>query len=120
MIGLDIKVEGLENILKALNQIAGLNEPAAKAIELYLQKIVADAKDDVPVRTGTLQRSLMFWGGEGEYHVGSQVHYAAYVEFGTSRMAPRPYFTPALTRNIPVLRQALRDMTEEWIERRGE
>jgi HK97 gp10 family phage protein len=116
---LDIKVEGLESLLKALDQIAGLNEPAAKAIELYLQKVVADAKADVPVRTGTLQRSIMFWGGEGEYYVGSQVHYAGYVEFGTSRMAPRPYLTPALMQNIPMLRQTLGDMIEKWIESEG-
>jgi len=120
MAALNIKVEGLESLLKALDQIAHLNEPAAQAIELYLDKVVGDAQAIVPVRTGTLQRSIQWWGGEGEYMVGSRVHYAPYVEYGTSRMAPRPYLTPALMQNILLLRQALRDMVEAWIEERGE
>lgn len=119
MIGLDIRVEGLESLTRILERLK-LSEPAGDAIELFLDKIVLDAKAIVPVRTGTLQRSIHWWGGEGEYHVGSNVHYAPYVEYGTSRMAPRPYLTPALLQNIPLLREALRDLVRQYLERRGE
>ena len=119
MIGLDIRVEGIESLTKALEKLR-LAEPAYEATELFLEKTVADAKNIVPVRTGTLQRSIRWWGGEGEYHVGSNVHYAPYVEYGTSRMAPRPYLTPALLQNIPLLREALRELIRQHLERRGE
>jgi len=119
MIGLDIRVEGVESLSKVLEKLR-LAEPASEAVELFLEKTVADAKNIVPVRTGTLQRSIRWWGGEGEYHVGSSVHYAPYVEYGTRRMAPRPYLTPALMLNIPLLREALRDLIRQYLERRGE
>jgi HK97 gp10 family phage protein len=119
MIALSIKVEGIESLMKALQRL-NLMEPAAEAIELSLDKVVSDAKAIVPVRTGTLQRSIQWWGAEGEYHVGSRVHYAPYVEYGTSRMAPRPYLTPALMQNIPLLRQTLRGIVEGYLETRGE
>jgi len=117
---LSIKVEGLDKLVKALSQIQGMQEPLAEAMELYLEKVVQDAKNIVPVRTGTLQRSIMWQGGEGEYRVGSRVHYAPYVEYGTSRMAPRPFLGPAMLWNLQMLKEALLDKVEEWLRRRGE
>ncbi len=114
---LNIKVEGLDKLVKALSQIQGLQKPLAEALELYLGKVVADAKSVVPVRTGTLQRSIAFWGGEAEYVVGSRVDYAPLVEFGTSRMAPRPFLGPALLWNLPMLKEALLDKAEDWLRR---
>jgi HK97 gp10 family phage protein len=117
---LSIKVEGLDKLVKALSQIQGMQGPLAEAMELYLERVVTDAKNIVPVRTGTLQRSIMWQGGEGEYRVGSRVFYAPYVEYGTSRMAPRPFLGPAMLWNLPMLKEALLDKVEEWMRRRGE
>ena len=117
---LSIKVEGVDKLVKALSQIQGMQEPLAEAIGLYLDKVVTDAKSIVPVKTGTLQRSIIWQGGEGEYSVGSRVHYAPYVEYGTSRMAPRPFLSPALLWNLPMLKEALLNKVEEWLRGRGE
>ena len=117
---LKIEIKGIENLVKALQHIKGLQEPLAEAIELFLNKVVEEAQSIVPVRTGTLQRSIRWQGGNGEYSVGSPVNYASYVEFGTSRMAPRPYLTPALEHNIPLLKQDLLEKIKDWLRRRGE
>jgi len=37
------------------------------------------------------------WSGGKTMFVGTAVEYSVYVEFGTSKMDPRPYFRPALT-----------------------
>lgn len=53
------------------------------------------------VRTGRLRSSISWRLGEdaiGLYaEIGSAVEYAAYVELGTPRAAPRPYLVPALS-----------------------
>jgi len=115
---LSIKVEGVEKLAKALLQLEDFREPVEQTIGLYLQKVVMDAQAIVPVRTGTLQRSIRFWGGEGEYHVGSRVYYAPYVEYGTSQMGPRPFLAPALAQNVPLFEAALRKIGEEWVKRK--
>jgi HK97 gp10 family phage protein len=53
----------------------------------------------VPVRTGALRASIRAERTPGGYAVragGGAVDYAAYVEFGTRRMAAQPYLRPAL------------------------
>jgi len=117
---LDVQVEGLDSLLKVLNRYEDLMEPASDAVEVYLQKTVFDAQAIVPVRTGTLQRSIMYWGSQGDFHVGSRVYYAPFVEFGTYRMRPRPYLIPSLLNNILLLRQYLRDLIEEFLRRNRE
>lgn len=58
----------------------------------------ASAPADAPaVDTGHLRNSIGVQKiGEGAYRVGTDVKYALYLEFGTRRMAARPFMRPAL------------------------
>lgn len=49
-----------------------------------------------PVDTGRLRSSVFARRGDGYVEVGSNVQYAAYVEFGTRYMAAQPYLRPAI------------------------
>ena len=55
------------------------------------------AKEECPVDTGRLRNSITHdvEMSEQAAYIGSNVEYAAYVELGTSKMAPRPYLRPA-------------------------
>jgi len=103
------------------NMVEGLNEAA--------DQIVQDAKAVVPVDTGSLQRSIRKQHHVSEGHVhsigvtaggyvtnfktGRKVDYAVHVEYGTSRVAAKPFLRPALERNRPLLRGVLKDRVEE-------
>jgi HK97 gp10 family phage protein len=84
-------------IREILNSPAG--EVAADLVERCI-RIDRAAKRLCPVDTGRL-RSSISWavqiGGEGIVgRVGTDVEYAPYVEFGTSRMRAQPYLRPAI------------------------
>ena len=51
------------------------------------------------VRTGRLRNSLTHAVDKDEkaVYIGTNVEYAAFVELGTTKMAPRPYLKPAAT-----------------------
>ena len=94
-----------------LNQLAidlgGASAETLVQARRVVQKTCADTKRDaqiaVPVRTGNLRSSIGFdtrvtsSGASGE--VGPTAAYGGYVEYGTSRSAPRAYMGPAFDRN---------------------
>lgn len=71
------------------------------AIERVLEEwgLLAEgyAKLYCPVDTGRLRNSISHFADEDTMYVGTNVEYAAYVEMGTSRMAPQPYLEPAIS-----------------------
>lgn len=65
------------------------------------EKVSQEAKRIVPVRTGALRDSIhVFYEctrGKQDISVGigTELHYAGYVEYGTRYMSARPYLVPA-------------------------
>ena len=67
------------------------------AIKIVAQRIYDEVLRLVPVRTGYL-RSTVGYDTEGKwfFKIFAKAPYAAYVEWGTSRMVPRLFMTRAL------------------------
>ncbi len=67
------------------------------AMQRALQSIYEEATRLVPVRTGYLRSTIAIEpGGKWILKVVARASYAAYVEWGTSRMAPRLFMTRAV------------------------
>lgn len=96
----DIEALGVSLTLAAV----GVDARAALIVAKTAADIVRNAQAIVPVDTGYLKNSITFdMTGPAEAEVGPSANYAAFVEFGTSRMGPRPYMGPAFDRNVPLL-----------------
>lgn len=93
-------------------ELRGVPERVAELASQAIRKTAFDIQKDAmvlaPFRTGFLRTSITVdirdRGLAAE--VGPTAHYGAFVEFGTSRMAPRPYMRPASNRHIPLLLRA--------------
>lgn len=72
--------------------------------------VEAKAKERVPVRTGTLRRSIhsVFSNGGLTGIVGPSVLYGKFVEFGTRRAGARPYLRPAAEAVLPRFAEAVK------------
>jgi phage gpG-like protein len=89
-----------------LKRLLGAGGPIAQDIVKRAIRVESSAKEHATgrpgpnVRTGRLRGSITWrlgQDGEGVYaDIGSAVHYAPYVELGTSRMPAYPYLRPAL------------------------
>jgi HK97 gp10 family phage protein len=93
-----VQIKGMDKLHKALlecNELA-LKE-ARKAVAITALNIEREAKHRSPVDTGRLRASIRHQidpnGLEGQ--VLTDVDYAPYMEFGTSRTAPQPFLNPA-------------------------
>ena len=69
----------------------------AKLVALEAVGLQAEgyAKRLCPVDTGNLRNSITHTADEDTAYIGTNVEYAPYVEFGTSKTAAQPYLRPA-------------------------
>lgn len=139
---ISVRVTGSESLarkLAALGEAAQgkMLERALVAGGLIIQN---DAKRRAPYRTGNLRRSIHIgghadlatdrgeivdqtgspvpppetWPGGGGIYIGTDVEYAAPVEYGAGRRPPQPYLRPAIDTNGDAVRtevaEALRDL----------
>ena len=72
----------------------------------------ASAPGEAPATdTGALVSSLQLKGaGTSTMYVYTNLKYAPFLEFGTSRLAPRPFMRPALQSNRPKFERAMQDL----------
>ena len=91
-----------------------------KVVAKVARDIEGGAKAVVPVDTGFLKNSIqakqispLLW----EVTVGAS--YGAFVEFGTVKMAGRPYLTPQIERMRPVFTEVIRQAVERATREAG-
>ena len=95
MIDIDLrKIEKLQKAMKAMPDL--ITEELGKAVRDLVLIVEARAKELCPVDTGKLRASITpvieSWAAG---YIGTNTHYAPYVEFGTKKMAAQPFLEPA-------------------------
>lgn len=124
MAGIEVELtSNKDEILEALGEQLGQALIAVgMTAESNAKQEVTRAVYDTPesksgyVRTGRLRNSIS-WAVDTEAHdvyIGSNVHYAPYVELGTSKMAARPFLKPAAENYTDQYMELVREaLTEE-------
>ncbi len=92
-----------------LSFVAEKSGPAVKAALLQTASdIVNLTKQITPVDTGALKQS---YGADpvssSHILVGSDMHYAPYVEYGTVNMGAQPHLTPAFAQSVSTFKKRL-------------
>ena len=116
----DVKVE-----YKANPKIFQVEERLSAALEIAARHIEAKAKEDLPFDTGATKNSInakpgataglsvFALGGTLSWRIGPTTEYAPFLEFGTRRMAARPYMVPAIESERPKLVRAVKQLMSE-------
>lgn len=126
---LRIKVEGVEDVLKALRKAdedlkREMHNIVAEAVEIVFRE--ADAK--VPILSGAARDSLRIETGfnsDGLYYANVTVgdkattYYIVFYELGTSRQPPRPFMRPSLDGKRNEIRKYMIKRLKEVIDRQG-
>lgn len=104
--GVTIRV--LSNRLPSIPK--ALEAAAAREVATAGYDVEARAKQLVPVRTGTLRRSIhtVISNNGMTATIGPSVDYGLFVEMGTHRMPARPYMRPAAAYVSPRFADAIK------------
>ncbi len=74
-------------------------EGKSPGIKKHIAEVIAEnARQIVPVKTGTLKSTIKVTGGDTVVAGGNKAPYAGAVEYGTSKRAAQPYIRPAIER----------------------
>lgn len=115
-----LETEGFDRLKKWAESAP---EKVGKAVDESMGLAVAmgeaEAKRVVPVRTGTLQRSI-YSAHESfmKWVLGTRVFYGYFVEYGTSRMRARPFIRVGMAMALTKFAEILNNNLEKWL--RGE
>lgn len=102
--------------LEAANK--NLKEKALNKVMKELNEARNNAREDAPYRTGTLRRSIKLNTIEltERWHIQivALAPYASFLEFGTYKMKPRPFFYKNIDKAIDNIKRYLKG--GDWIE----
>ena len=128
-----LRVDGLEEVMETLAERApekiqrhigrGLLELAARFTETVQASISesspppSEPGEPPHLRTGALRRSVQIVKAEpDEVTVEVSAPYGAHLEFGTSRMEPRPFVSPALNAAALEAAEIVKDAIEKNLQ----
>ncbi len=107
---IELEIRGLEQFQRQLRRLSESMRGQVVQDALMAGGYIIEgyAKTEVPVDTGFLRSSIQTARGPDDtVVVSAEAEYAAYVEYGTSRMAARPYMRPAAEEHMPEIEQAI-------------
>ncbi len=87
--------------------VLGLVPKLENVLDKAAHDVEGRAKALVPVDTGATKNSITVSGNGLERRIGPSTEYAPSLEFGTVRMAARPFLTPAIEQVGPGFARAV-------------
>lgn len=97
---MQVSVSGMGSVMGLFDNI---NSDLSAAMQSAGELVANSARASCPVDTGALQASITSSAAGNSAVIGAGASYAAYVEFGTCKMAAQPFLVPALLNNTDAI-----------------
>jgi len=101
------------NGLKIIEKTLKAQERALEAVGIFVE---GEAIARCPYDTYRLINSISHIVKENWVKIGTNVEYAPFVEYGTSKQDPQPYLRPAVDNNHDKIRELFREQYQEAIK----
>lgn len=98
----NFRIEGLEELQTVFQNLQPSMSKSFQEISgRYAATMYKEMTTRVPVRTGYLKSTIGLTSGVDQFNIYVTADYAGYVNYGTSRMKARPFFTAVVTEQSP-------------------
>jgi HK97 gp10 family phage protein len=113
---LEMKCEGLEELQQKVQRLdSTMKTKVQQQLANLAESIKETGKQIVPIRTGYLRSTIFTETQEWTVKVGSNAHYAVYVEFGTRFMRGFHFLSRTLEIHLPYLTKLIDNSVGEAI-----
>ena len=113
-----LETEGFDRLRQwAENAPSQVGKAVDESMGLAVAIGEVEAKRVVPVKTGTLQRSI-YSARESflKWALGTRVYYGVFVEYGTSKMRARPFIRVGMATALTKFAEILNNNLEKWLK----
>ena len=94
---LSLKIAGVKEAIDALGQFSdNVMEGTRTSLDQIGNDLVDEMQATCPVDTGNLQSNIHAEIEGDDLNVASDAEYSGFVEYGTWKMEPQPFFGPAI------------------------
>ena len=105
-----ITIEGTERVIKVLAYLKGELPNTANTVLNQVARNTTDAmKKNAPVATGFLRNNISYTVSGTKAEIDSKAEYSGFVNYGTSRMHARAFFSNAVAYAEQQLRKTMFD-----------
>ena len=110
-----VTLNGLDALTEALQRKIDVDEKLRRTVKKHGAQMQSTSMRTVPVRTGTLKRSITLNIEDNGMTARMAPHtdYAQYVEYGTRHQTAKPYIRPAYDKQIVPFRKEVKKIVEE-------
>ena len=124
MAGIELKVKGLDSLLKKLNNYPEqIKEEVNGAIEKNVQQISLEQKSAAPVFIGGLRQGIGYQFIDGKWVLFSNAKYSPFIEFGTGGKVKVPSQLQSYAQQFRSGRNGtFKDFVRQleiWVKRKG-
>ena len=111
-------IKGFDSLMSKMYYLGTIADP--DELNEVAESMERDAKLNCPVKTGNLQSSIdsevSTVGKRTTIKLYAKANYAAHVEYGTSKMAARPFLTPAFNKNKDNVTRKIRNNIKKVVK----
>lgn len=98
----NFRIEGIDELMTLFQNLKPQMSGSFQEITgRYASSMYSEMRNRCPVRTGYLRSTIGMTSDPNAFNIYVTAFYAPYVNFGTSRMKARPFFTSVIEEQSP-------------------
>jgi HK97 gp10 family phage protein len=112
----NVRIEGIDELNTLFkNLVPAMEQAFTNITNQYANTILQEMRSIVPVKTGYLKSTIGSGSSANVLELFVTAFYAGYINYGTSRMKARPFFTGPVERQAPNMIKALNQAFADYI-----
>jgi|SRR5687768_4254506 len=112
----NVRIEGIDELSTLFqNLVPTMQQAFSEITNQYANSMLQEMRSIVPVKTGYLKSTIGGGTSSNSMQLYVTAHYAQFINYGTSRIRARPFFTGPVEKQAPNMIKELNQAFADYI-----